>query len=203
MGSTGKLYTEALLGVGISRERRNIATAAELISKEAFDGGLRQNTNKSAFEFFLPVWVNEKHAAARQDWRETVKQSCLEINTKAFEGRGGETNAYMQVFPRLINQMIVEMMKPEADKSEAIALFEALCNFWRTFKWLVDTKPGLKKEISGMLKQFVSKEEFRHKDNTPDLGMLLVCFTVFQDDTDSPKRDDFINAYLDENTIRW
>jgi hypothetical protein len=28
--STGKLYTEALLGVGVSREKRNITTAAEL-----------------------------------------------------------------------------------------------------------------------------------------------------------------------------
>ena len=41
---TGKLYPQALLGVGISRERKNLSTAAELLSKEAFDGGLRQNT---------------------------------------------------------------------------------------------------------------------------------------------------------------
>ena len=79
--STGKLYTEAILGallepfrapflssfrrfrgvfeafsrrfscfsptsrgVGIRRERKNLATAAELLSKEAYDAGLRQNT---------------------------------------------------------------------------------------------------------------------------------------------------------------
>ncbi len=33
-----------MLGVGISRERKNLSTAAELLSKEAYDGGLRQNT---------------------------------------------------------------------------------------------------------------------------------------------------------------
>merc|ERR1711865_323330 len=84
--STGKLYTEALLGVGLGRERRNITTAAELLSKEAYDGGLRQNTNKSAFEFFLPVWINEAHAAGRQEWCKVLLKSCLEINNKAFEG---------------------------------------------------------------------------------------------------------------------
>lgn len=42
--STGKLYTQAMLGVGIRREK-NLGTAAELLSKEAFDGGLRQNTD--------------------------------------------------------------------------------------------------------------------------------------------------------------
>lgn len=43
--STGKLYTQAMLGVGIRREKKNLGTAAELLSKEAFDGGLRQNTD--------------------------------------------------------------------------------------------------------------------------------------------------------------
>merc|ERR1719230_332245 len=59
--ATGQLYTEALLGVGVSRERRNLGTAAELLSLEAYDGGLRQSTNKAPFEFFLPVWINRSH----------------------------------------------------------------------------------------------------------------------------------------------
>ncbi|CAE7754805.1 unnamed protein product [Symbiodinium sp. CCMP2456] len=133
--STGKLYTEALLGVGVSRERKNLGTAGELLSKEAFDGGLRQNTNKSAFEFFLPVWINEAHAAGSVQWREELSKQVLQIGRKVFEV-GNEDAAAMEVFPRLINQMIVEMMRPDADKSAAIATFEALCNFWRTFRWL-------------------------------------------------------------------
>merc|ERR1719343_1177904 len=83
--STGKLYTESLLGVGLSREKRNLATAAELLSKEAFDGGLRQNTDKSAFEFFLPVWINESHAAGRREWREVLLDSCSRIGSKVYE----------------------------------------------------------------------------------------------------------------------
>merc|ERR1719230_2495507 len=201
--ATGKLYTEALLGVGVSRHSKNLATAGELLSKAAYDDGLRQNTNKSAFEFFLPVWINEKHAASQPEWRDTLRKSCMDINFNALNGGGGEVGAYMQVFPRLINQMIVEMMKPDAEKSEAIALFEALCNFWRTFKWLVDTKPALKKEINSLLRQFVSSEDHRHKDSTPDLGMLLVCFSVSQGDAGCPSRNDFINAYMDECPLRW
>ena len=109
--STGELYTEALLGVGVSREKRNITTAAELLSKEAYDGGFRQNTNKSPFEFFLLVWVNEAHAANQEVWRETLMKKCSEIGVKALGSEGGEDGAILEVFPRLINQMIVEMMK--------------------------------------------------------------------------------------------
>merc|ERR1711904_524947 len=74
------------------------------------------------------------------------------------------------------------------DKSTAIATFEALCNVWRTMRRLVD---------------FATKEERRHKDVTPDLGVVLVLFTVLQRHADSPSRAQFIDAYLDENSLRW
>ncbi|CAK0800499.1 unnamed protein product [Prorocentrum cordatum] len=200
--STGKLYTESLLGVGLSREKRNLATAAELLSKEAFDGGLRQNTDKSAFEFFLPVWINQSHAAERKEWREVLLNSCGTIGSKVYEVTD-QDDAILEVFPRLINQMVVEMMKPEAAKSEAIALFEALCNFWRTFRWLVDTRDSLRKKVGKALSSFVAEEKFRLKDRCPDIGALLVQYTVLQDDPACPKRQDFIDAYSDECSLRW
>lgn len=67
----------------------------------------------------------------------------------------------LEVFPRLINQMIVEMMRPDASKSAAIATFEALCNFWRTFRWLVDTRPKLRGRVGTRLSNFVKDESFR------------------------------------------
>merc|ERR1711972_669044 len=70
--ATGKLYAEAMLGVGVSRERRNLSTAAELLSKEAFDSGLRQGTDKSPFEFFLPVWINSHHASNSAEWQKAL-----------------------------------------------------------------------------------------------------------------------------------
>merc|ERR1719401_1244224 len=93
---------------------------------------------------------------------------------------GDLDSAVLEVYPRLINQMIVEMMRPDAGKSEAIATFEALCNFWRTLRWLVDTRQALRGRIGTLLSSFVADDSFRHKDKTPDLGMVLVLFTVLQ-----------------------
>lgn len=200
--ATGSLYTDSMLGVGLARAGRNLSTAAELLSKEAYDGGLRKSTNKSPFEFFLPVWINESHAGKCSKWRDVLRTSYLEIGSKVFEVRG-EDEAVLEVFPRLINLMIVEMMKPEAAKSEAIATFEAMCNFWRTLRWLVDTRSSLRDRILSTLSGFVSNEEMRHKDKTPDLGMLLVLFTVFQGHKGCPSRESFIRAYADENSLRW
>jgi hypothetical protein len=196
------LYTEALLGVGVSHEKRNLATAAELLSKEAYDGGLRQSTIKSPFEFFLPVWINERHAIRRSDWCETLKNCYMAIGAKAYDAHK-EDEAIVEVFPRLINQMIVEMMSPDASKSAAIATFEAMCNFWRTFRWLVDERQSLQNHIRAVLSKFAIDEASRHKDHTPDLGVVLVLFTAFQGHADCPSRAAFINAYLDENSLRW
>merc|ERR1712137_1347333 len=155
--ATGKLNTEAMLGVGVSRERKNLATAGELLSKGAYDDGLRQNTNKSAFEFFLPVWINEQHAGSSQEWRDDLRTSYKMIGQEALNA-WSEEDCVLEVFPRLINQMIVEMMKPDAPKSEAIATFEALCNFWRTLRWLVDTSERLRARLQKTLCDFVSNE---------------------------------------------
>jgi len=198
---TGRPYTEALLGVGVRREKRNLATAAELLCKEAYDGGLRQNTDKSAFEFFLPVWINEAHAAGRWEWRHAILRSCRRIGKDVYEVDDEDT-AILEVFPRLVNQMVVEMMSPKASKSEAIALFEALCNFWRTFRWLVETRPALRGRIVEALSGFVTDEAFRHKDRCADLGALIVQYTVLQGDAQCPSRRRFIDAYSDENSLR-
>jgi len=200
--ATGKLYTEAILGVGVSRDGRNLSTAGELLSKEAFDGGLRMNTNKSPFEFFLPMWINKAHSAQSQAWCQALQESCLQIGREVSKV-GDLDKAAWEILPRLINQLIVEMMKPDAPKSEAIATFETMCNLWRTLRWLVDTRAQLRDWMAAALSGFVSKEALRHKDQSPDLGVILVVFTVAQGHASCPTRQAFIGAYADENQLRW
>jgi len=114
----------------------------------------------------------------------------------------GEDDAIIEVFTRLINQMIVEMMRPEQAKTEAIATFESMCNFWRTLRWLVEMRPSLQERILRQLQCFVKTEEGRHKDMTPDLGMVLVLYTIYQGLEGCPPQQDFIDAYADENFVR-
>lgn len=199
--ATGALYTEALLGVGVYRKAKNLGTAGELLSHDVYKGGLRQSTDKAPFEFFLPVWINQAHAASNAQWSKVLQASYLEIGKKVFNTNGDDA-AILEVFPRLINQLIVEMMRPDQEKTEAIATFEALCNCWRTLRWLVDTRPSLRDRILKTLTAFVADEKARHKDVSPDLGIVLVIFTVLQGCEGCPLRRDFIDAYADENFVR-
>merc|ERR1712224_76986 len=166
-----------------------------------FKDGLRQSTDKAPFEFFLPVWINQNHAASNAQWSQVLRDSYLAIGKKVYNTSGDDA-AILEVFPRLINQLIVEMMRPDQEKTEAIATFEALCNCWRTLRWLVDTRPSLRDKICRTLTKFVTDEKARHKDESPDLGIILVLFTVLQGCEACPTRKDFIDAYVDENFVR-
>jgi len=200
--SSGKLYTEALLGVGIQEAKNNITSPAEFLAHNAFKGGLRQTTSKAPFTDFMPVWVNKEHACESKKWVELVKSQTELIGGKFFRSRTLE-EAVLEVFPRLINQMIVEIMRPDTPKSAAISTFEALCNFWRTLRWFVETQEDVRREVQRRLVKFVKSEQCRHKDNTQDLGMMLVLYTVYQGYPDCPTRTQFIDAYVDENSVRW
>merc|ERR1712224_1071558 len=199
--ATGALYTETILGIGVYRKGKNLGTAGELLSFEVYKNGLRQSTDKTPFEFFLPVWINHAHAASNPQWSQVLKESYLEIGKKVYN-TSGDNAAILEVFPRLINQLIVEMMRPDQEKTEAIATFEALCNCWRMLRWLVDMRPSLRERILKTLTAFVGSENARHKDVSPDLGIVLVLFTVLQGCEGCPLRKDFIDAYADENFLR-
>merc|ERR1712149_27663 len=108
-----------------------------------------------------------------------LRDSYLEIGKKVYNADGDDA-AILEVFPRLINQLIVEMMRTDREKTEAIATFEALSNCWRTLRWLLDTRKSLRGQVSKTLTKFVSDEKARHKDVSPDLGIVLVLFTVLQ-----------------------
>merc|ERR1712224_8334 len=199
--ATGALYTETILGIGVYRKGKNLGTAGELLSFEVYKDGLRQSTDKTPFEFFLPVWINQAHAASNPQWSQVLQDSYLQIGQRVFNTSGDDA-AILEVFPRLINQLIVEMMRPDQEKTEAIATFEALCNCWRMLRWLVDMRPSLRNQILKTLSAFVTGENARHKDVSPDLGIMLVLFTVLQGCEGCPLRKDFIDAYADENFVR-
>merc|ERR1719375_2956283 len=63
-------------------------------------------------------------------------------------------------------------------------------------------RPSLCSQVLKTLNSFVADEKARHKDVSPDLGIVLVLFTVLQGCEGCPSRKAFIDAYADENFVR-
>jgi len=200
--STGQLYTEALLGYGISIQRRgrqvNLSTPAELLSAEAYDDGLRQSTSKAAFELFMPAFINPKHSCQDATWRRRIKETVLRLGK--LYGCHTLEKAALSVFPKLINTMLVEIMDPQTSKSAAIAYFEALLSFWRTFHYLLKTFKLMNANCQRILRDFVNDEKHRLKSVVPDVGALFAMYACCPDG--APAFSDFVAAFTDEAFLR-
>lgn len=200
--ASGSSYTTDILGYGISTRQQgrttNLATAGELLSKTCFDGGLRQDTTKAIFEYFLPAFINPQHASDNQVWRQTMDKSIQKIGQ--LYGAHNLQDAVVIILPRLINTMVVDIMKPETPKAAALAMFEVLCSLWRTFYYYIQTNSIIEKKVSDNISSFTRQEKNRQKNACPDIGALLACFTACPPETVTLQ--EFAKAYIDENGLR-
>jgi len=113
--SSGYLYTEDVLGYGISLNIQgrtvNLSTPAELLSKNAFDSGVRLSANKTSFSHFIPAFINPQHASENEAWRAALYTSIFEIGDRVFNIQNDLARSAYLIFPRLINTLVLEMMK--------------------------------------------------------------------------------------------
>ena len=200
--STGILYTEGTLGYGISVARRgrqvNLSTPAELLSHQAFSDGLRQSTSKVGFEMFLPAFINPAHAYQNPKWTNLLNASLMKMG-KLYNCLTLEESA-LSVFPKLINTMLAEIMSPATSKSAAIAFFEALLSFWRTFHYLLSNNKKMAVKCQKILRNFVEHEDCRLKSVTPDVGALFAMYACCP--SGAPSYQSFLAAYVDEAYVR-
>jgi len=176
----------------------NLTTPAELLSAEAFDNGLRLSTTKAPFEEFLPAFINPVHASKSKQWVTRLKATVLKLGT--LYGVSTLQEASLSVFPKLINTMLVDIMSPETSKSAAIAYFEALLSFWRTFHFLLTSDKLMASQCRERLNSFVNDVKQRYKSATPDVGALFAMYASCPGG--APAFKDFIAAYVDEAFLR-
>jgi ubiquitin-protein ligase/uncharacterized membrane protein YgcG len=197
---TGAHCGEDTLGYGIVIDRKLLKTAAEILSWEAFHtNGLRMTSMKAPFTHFLPAFLSRAHVE-HSDWK-TRMQKSLSAIAKPFDGSSAAINVVVGVLPCLINSMVVEIMRNE--KAGAISFFEALCSFWRSLQWYIETVPAIRGAVKLQLEKFVAQPKHRHKNVVPDVGQLLALSTVMSCGSDvgySPEA--FVDAYLDESFVR-
>jgi len=119
--------------------RGNIAlsTPAELLSLTAFQNGHRQSAMKTTFRFFIPAFINEKHGPNSKNWQKTLQNSIIEIGDKVYNIQNNMAKSAYQIFPRLINTMVVEMMKQPAMPDNHCYHWDENLNFdenWKNYR---------------------------------------------------------------------
>ena len=109
--TSGLNYTEDILSYGLSVVRQgrqvNISTPAELLSKSAYDSGVRFSTNKHNFTDFLPAFINKAHAEKNGEWKSTLKNTLTQIGSEVYNIPESQlAHSVYEIFSRLINTLI-------------------------------------------------------------------------------------------------
>ena len=118
--STNLSYKEDILGYGISAVQTgrhiNLSTPGELLSWTAFKEGLRQSSTKIQFQYFLPAFINPDHSINNPLWQKLMKSAVVKMGRVLYDTEFPAEAAYY-IFPKLINTMVVEIMKDPEDET--------------------------------------------------------------------------------------
>jgi hypothetical protein len=89
-------------GAGTNRWISDISTTFDIISQQAFhEEGIRKACWKQPFKFWMPIYINEKHASnARRYFEASVRR----ILDKPFN-----PSDVLVILPKLMSTMVVEL----------------------------------------------------------------------------------------------
>lgn len=163
-------------GVAFSRQMRTtevarIYTTIDLVSQKAFKEGLRKSVNKKRFSHWLPLYFKDTCNVEK-----TVDLFRKHLSDIAAGSKDKfDENMILNVMPKLLLTHIVQLMNDKAYSS--IKGIRMLNYFHRAFIFMLDQHPQVQYELENQVERFINDDDFRNKDNTPDLGMIvaMVC----------------------------
>ena len=184
----------AILGSGVSITRlprtgqiRSVTSAMDLLSLQAFmRDGLRTSLSNEKFTHFLPLYFGiEKERTIH-----LVKKSLSMIST-------GSTKKFapsqiLEILPKTFLTLMVDITGESIYHSNKA--IKMMIYIHRLTLLLLELYPDQRKQIDAVIENFIKDKAARHKDQTPNLGELLIYLTL----TEKYKWADLANVFLDE-----
>jgi len=186
--------TDAVLGVGVvvSRFRDGSlqslsAPAADLISMEAFEEGVRMGVWGGKFTHFLPVILSPHHAVRAFECAPKYFAALLDVKPE----KADLEDMVFVVIPKLMNSVVVSFMEPMNDANltneEKQRMFSATVSekallgysmFHHMLLWYANKYPSLSVRANAAIYSFIDNPEDRHKAKCPNLGEWLVLLSL-------------------------
>lgn len=102
-------------------------------------------------------------------------RKCLSLLATNRNDQFDET-LILKIMPFMMLTHALQVLEDKSYSSiKGLRMF--LC-FHRAFMFLLDAHPNVRQELELIIKNFIENENYRHKDLTPDLGVLLTLISV-------------------------
>lgn len=196
---TRQTFQEDVLGVGVTfsknvrtGEIKSIQSPLDLVSLRAFmNHDLRLSAANEKFTHWLPLFLNAEHGKKAMHLAKRALSIICTGTNKNFK-----PDQVLNVIPRLMSTMVVEVMSGKAHAS--IKALRGYCLFHRLLLEFVKEFPELREFCNEQVGKFISDEKSRHKDVVPNLGEMLCYLAV----SNKYSWKDVKDAYLEESVVR-
>jgi hypothetical protein len=171
-------------GVIVKKHRNNTiqsisvtSGSLDIISKDAFDSGVRKNTWNISFTHFIPFAFNKVHF--NNILRTQTIQKCItEIISKP-----ATLEDILNVIAHAMNTMVVEFFQRHrnSNTSSRVASESALkgyCSFFHLLLSCAMTWTEIRVMCSSRIDEFINDPRKRTKEGTKDLGIFLAYLLI-------------------------
>jgi len=142
---------------------------------------LRRGVWGEKFDMFLPLIINEIHAKRARP--------ILLDNLKLFDHRASPATLVLKVIPKLMNSMIVTLMKNNSEEKLVLGNYfverhiseRALlgyCSFHHMLLYFTKKYPEIQDRVNKKVAEFLNNKEARSKEVVPDMGEFLATMSV-------------------------
>jgi len=189
-----------IFGFGVAVDRQSVSTPAEVLSQEAFDGGIRTSSQNVVFQHLLPLFVSEAHwlaakpllfAATGRIWADI---SRVPEHVPAV--------AAARVVCRLMNNVVIDVMKADSRSAASDNFISGYFSLLRLLVRLAADHPEVQQVADHDWAEFMASGENRTKTKCPNIGDILPLLCI----SSRFSWSDVASAYQEEShtrNVRW
>ncbi len=144
----------------------------------ASNGTHMRTSGGSHYTNWLPIYIDERRFQTNK-FILTTTLSVIANGTRGKAENDFDASCVIRVFPSLMNQQIVALLKGDIFESESA--IHAFVGLLRTFKRLLLVFPKLRARMVDDAKRFAAKPSARSKTSAGDIGEFLIKLAVLKD----------------------
>jgi hypothetical protein len=187
-------------GVGVGQNGA-LSTAGEVLSKTAFDGGVKRSSQNEPIDHFLPIYISESHFKRSKDlFRANIGAIYKDMASKK-RGKGAAPKVEIQALEILCSLMNSACVATSSANGRAHDNFiQAYFSLLRLLRWLCAAFPDVSKHADSQLEHFLKGS--RSKDSVPNLGEFLILLHASTKVTWAELGEAFVEE-VDARNVRW
>ncbi len=188
-------------GIGLG-QNGGISTAGEVLSKTAFDGGVRRTSQNEPINHFLPIYVSDSHFMRSKDlFRNSIAAIYKDMTAQRRGGAAKATKLEIQALEVLCSLMNSACVATSSANGKAHDNFiQAYFSLLRLLRWLCAAFPAVPKHADAALEAFLKGG--RTKDSVPNLGEFVVLLHASTTVTWAQIGETFVEE-VDARNVRW